>query len=150
MVEQRSEPQQVDRSGESPASTRESSQNAGDAASQGGTNERGMGAALQGKARDVADSVEGTPGDMADAARENVAAALEGGAERLSGIGGSGPASAATGTAAEGLRETAAYLRENEPTEIWSDIEGYVKRYPGRSVIAAVAAGLMLGRILRR
>jgi hypothetical protein len=51
--------------------------------------------------------------------------------------------------AAAGLQDAATYLREHDAAEMWGDVESYVKRYPGRSVLMAVATGLVVGRILR-
>ncbi len=109
--------------------------------------------AAKSKASEVADDLrekaQDKAIDAADAGRENAAAALEGGAKRVSDMGGDGIASAATDYAADGMRDAAKYLRNNEAEEIWDDLERYVKRYPGRSMIAAIAAGVIVGKILR-
>lgn len=51
--------------------------------------------------------------------------------------------------AADGLEKTATYLREHEATEIWTDVEAFVKEHPVQAAISALAAGFVLGRVLR-
>jgi hypothetical protein len=51
--------------------------------------------------------------------------------------------------AADGLERTAGYLRDHETTELWSDVQEYVKLHPATSLVGAVAAGFVLSRILR-
>lgn len=105
--------------------------------------------AVQAKAEDIRDNVKDTAADAADSARENAAAALEGGAKRVGEMGGDGMAATATDFAAGGMRDAAQYLRANETDEIWADVERYVRRYPARSLFAAIAAGVVVGKILR-
>ena len=52
--------------------------------------------------------------------------------------------------AAGWLDEAAEYVREVDPQKVKSDLQNQVKRNPGRSLLVAGAAGLLLGILLRR
>jgi len=52
--------------------------------------------------------------------------------------------------AAEWLERSADYVKEIEPQQLKSDIEDQIRRHPGRSLLIAGVAGLILGRVLRR
>jgi hypothetical protein len=51
---------------------------------------------------------------------------------------------------ANGLDRVASYVRDADPQRIRRDIEDSVRQNPGRSLLIAGAAGLILGAILRR
>jgi hypothetical protein len=53
-------------------------------------------------------------------------------------------------TAAGWLDDTSIYVRNADPQKIKSDIQTQVKRNPGRSLLIAGAAGLLLGVLIRR
>jgi ElaB/YqjD/DUF883 family membrane-anchored ribosome-binding protein len=52
--------------------------------------------------------------------------------------------------AAGWLNRSADYVQDFSPQHLKSDIEEQVRRNPGRSLLIAGAAGLILGAILRR
>lgn len=52
--------------------------------------------------------------------------------------------------AADWLERSADYVNEMEPQRLKSDIEGQVRRNPGRSLLIAGIVGLALGGLLRR
>lgn len=52
--------------------------------------------------------------------------------------------------AADWLDRSAEYVRVAEPQRLKSDLENTVRRNPGRSLLIAGIAGLVIGRILRR
>jgi ElaB/YqjD/DUF883 family membrane-anchored ribosome-binding protein len=52
--------------------------------------------------------------------------------------------------AAEWLERSAVYVKDIEPHQLRSDIEEQVRRHPGRSLLIAGIAGLILGRVIRR
>ena len=52
--------------------------------------------------------------------------------------------------AADWLDASADYIRELDPQRIKTDIENQVRRNPGRSLLIAGAAGLILGVLVRR
>ena len=52
--------------------------------------------------------------------------------------------------AADWLDASANYIRELDPQKIKTDIENQVRRNPGRSLLIAGAAGLLLGELVRR
>jgi ElaB/YqjD/DUF883 family membrane-anchored ribosome-binding protein len=53
-------------------------------------------------------------------------------------------------TAASWLDDASGYIREVDPQRVKSDIQTQVRRNPGRSLLIAGAAGLLLGVLLRR
>jgi ElaB/YqjD/DUF883 family membrane-anchored ribosome-binding protein len=53
-------------------------------------------------------------------------------------------------TAAGWLDETSIYIRNADSQKIKSDIQTQVRRNPGRSLLIAGAAGLLLGVLIRR
>jgi ElaB/YqjD/DUF883 family membrane-anchored ribosome-binding protein len=55
-----------------------------------------------------------------------------------------------THSAADRLQDTAKYFRESELEDIAQDVQGVVKRYPGRSLAAAAILGFLIARGLRR
>ena len=52
--------------------------------------------------------------------------------------------------AAGWLNSSADYIRDMEPQRLKSDIQNEVRRNPGRSLLIAGAAGLILGALFRR
>ena len=54
------------------------------------------------------------------------------------------------GQAAGWLDDAAEYVREADPQKVKADLQNQVKRNPGRSLLVAGAAGLLLGFLLRR
>lgn len=54
------------------------------------------------------------------------------------------------GQASAWLDNAADYVREVDPQKAKADLQNQIRRNPGRSLIVAGAAGLMLGIVLRR
>ncbi|MCI0662822.1 MAG: hypothetical protein L0220_17275 [Acidobacteria bacterium] len=52
--------------------------------------------------------------------------------------------------AADWLERSADYVKVIEPQQLRSDFEDQVRRHPGRSLLIAGIAGLILGRVFRR
>jgi ElaB/YqjD/DUF883 family membrane-anchored ribosome-binding protein len=52
--------------------------------------------------------------------------------------------------ASEILNTSASYIRDMDPQKVKTDIQDQVRRNPGRSLLIAGAAGLILGALLRR
>lgn len=52
--------------------------------------------------------------------------------------------------AAGWLERSATYVNEMEPQQLKADLETKVRRNPGRSLLIAGLAGLVLGKLLRR
>jgi ElaB/YqjD/DUF883 family membrane-anchored ribosome-binding protein len=53
-------------------------------------------------------------------------------------------------TAAEWLDRSANYVEEFKPQQLKSDLERQVRDHPGRSLLIATAAGLVIGSLFRR
>jgi len=60
------------------------------------------------------------------------------------------PVAGYAGQAAGWLDDAAGYVREVDPQRVKSDLQNEVRRNPGRSLIIAGAAGLLVGILLRR
>lgn len=60
------------------------------------------------------------------------------------------PVAGYAGQAAGWLDDAAEYVREVDPQKVKSDIQHQVRSNPGRSLLVAGAAGLLLGILLRR
>jgi ElaB/YqjD/DUF883 family membrane-anchored ribosome-binding protein len=52
--------------------------------------------------------------------------------------------------AADWLDRSADYARTTDPQQVKADLENQVRHYPGRSLLIAGAAGLILGALFRR
>lgn len=52
--------------------------------------------------------------------------------------------------AADWLKRSAHYIEELNPQQLTSDLSGQVRRNPGKSLLIAAAAGLLLGSLLNR
>jgi ElaB/YqjD/DUF883 family membrane-anchored ribosome-binding protein len=51
--------------------------------------------------------------------------------------------------AADKLQSASSYVREHDVSEMTSDIESFVRKHPAESLIAAAAAGFLIGKMLR-
>ncbi|MGE0134508.1 MAG: hypothetical protein AB7L91_08845 [Dehalococcoidia bacterium] len=87
--------------------------------------------------------------DAADHGRETTADALDRAASNIKDRAGDGMTGAAMGKAAGGMEAAAGYLKGHETNEIWDDLERYVRDHPLQAVAAAVATGIVVGRVLR-
>lgn len=58
--------------------------------------------------------------------------------------------SAYAGQASNWIDDAAEYVREADPQKLKSDVQDQVRRNPGRSLLVAGAAGLLLGFLIRR
>ncbi|MGK2964323.1 MAG: hypothetical protein ACSLFM_01810 [Tepidiformaceae bacterium] len=98
------------------------------------------------------------PADLRDRAVESAEAARERAADAAHNVSegirerseGSPEAVAAIGTrAADSLDRTANYLRDRDSAQIWDDVEAYTREHPVQAVLAAVAAGFIISRVVR-
>ena len=60
------------------------------------------------------------------------------------------PAAGYAGQAAGWLDDAAEYVRDVDPQKVKADVKNQVRQNPGRSLLVAGAAGLLLGILLRR
>jgi ElaB/YqjD/DUF883 family membrane-anchored ribosome-binding protein len=89
--------------------------------------------------------------ETADQAREKTAEGVESAAGTLrEQVEGKGGIQEAAGTRlADGMERTATYLREHDTQTMMEDIERYVREHPTQAILGAVAAGFIIGRILK-
>jgi ElaB/YqjD/DUF883 family membrane-anchored ribosome-binding protein len=96
--------------------------------------------------RNVRAKIEETRGPAAQKLR-NAASALHGKANQLPG--GETMAGMAHKTA-DTMQATAEYVRKHNLENMVADVDTFVRKRPGKSLLAAVAAGFLIGRTLRR
>jgi ElaB/YqjD/DUF883 family membrane-anchored ribosome-binding protein len=109
------------------------------------------------KANEYKDKVSETASEYGDKAQEQLEKGKEQTASGLESAAGmirertqTGPLPPEAGAkVAEGMESAATYLREHDTTEIWNDMERYVKEHPAQAVAGAIFAGFLLGRMLR-
>ncbi len=92
-------------------------------------------------------------GSTLDTIKENVADKLHAAANTIqqkAAQNQSNPAAAYAGQAAGWLDGAADYVREVDPAKVKTDIQQQVRSNPGRSLLVAGAAGLLLGILFRR
>ena len=92
-------------------------------------------------------------GSTLDTIKETVADKLHSAASTLQQKAGQNRENAVAGYAGQAagwLDDAAEYVREVDPQKVKSDIQHQVRSNPGRSLLVAGAAGLLLGILLRR
>ena len=111
---------------------------------------QGTGRDLKSKAqhvgRNVRAKIEENRAPAAEKLR-NAASALHGKADQLPG--GETVAGMAHKTA-DTMQATAEYVRQHNLDEMAADVSTFVRKRPGKSLLAAIAAGFLIGRTLRR
>jgi len=50
---------------------------------------------------------------------------------------------------ADTMEKTAGYLHDHSTTEMWDDVESYVREHPGQALMGAVVAGFLIAKVLR-
>ncbi len=90
----------------------------------------------------------------ADQARVSTASGLERAASKVqetaNQLPGGETVQNAARSVASGMQQSATYLREHNFGDMQADVENFVRRHPRQSLIAALAAGFLLGQALRR
>lgn len=85
--------------------------------------------------------------------KSTVAEKLHGAAQRLQERAGESETASEMGRwsqrAGDWMERSADYIQDLEPQQLRTDLENQVRRNPGRSLLIAGAAGLLLGRLLR-
>jgi ElaB/YqjD/DUF883 family membrane-anchored ribosome-binding protein len=101
---------------------------------------------------DRANEMRERTGEVMEERRDDAANALERAADRMhdnaNGMS-SGMGSEIVGGAAEQTERAAGYIRTHGAGDVMSDMEGYVRDHPMQGLAAAVAAGFVVGRMLR-
>jgi ElaB/YqjD/DUF883 family membrane-anchored ribosome-binding protein len=96
---------------------------------------------------------QSTAGSKLDTIKETVADKLHAAASTIQQKAGENQQNAVAGYAGQAagwLDDAAEYVREVDPQKVKSDIQRQVRSNPGRSLLVAGAAGLLLGILLRR
>jgi ElaB/YqjD/DUF883 family membrane-anchored ribosome-binding protein len=106
-----------------------------------------------GKAKDRAQEVGRNVQEKIDQSRAPAADKLQGAASALHDSAGSLPGgervAGAVHSAADTVQATADYVREHDVQDMITGIGDFVRRYPGRSLLAAAAVGFLVGRSFR-
>ncbi len=106
-----------------------------------------IGRQAQDKASELADRAR----EQAEAGREQAAGGMHQAARKVreSTSGKGGMQEQIGGKAADQMERASGYLREHNTSEIMDDMERYDREHPMQAVAGAVAAGFVIGRILR-
>jgi hypothetical protein len=51
---------------------------------------------------------------------------------------------------ADGIDTTASYIEDNDFADMGEDVMNVARRHPGKAIVASIAFGFLLGRVLRR
>lgn len=104
------------------------------------------------KANQVADQAAAKANQGMDSAASglsDVASTLRSQAQGMSGEGVSGTLQDAAEMAADKLETAAQFLRQTDPEELMTDLEGLVRRKPVESVLVAAGIGFLLSKVFR-
>lgn len=110
---------------------------------QAGRRSSGSGSAFE----DSASKMGTAAHNAAQNARTTAASGLEGAARKLQ-RGADGLSRAAQG-AGERIDASARYVREHDASEMMDDMNEVIRAHPGKSMIAALTIGVLLGRAFR-
>jgi ElaB/YqjD/DUF883 family membrane-anchored ribosome-binding protein len=94
------------------------------------------------QAEERVDEKRGTAADSVDQAAQKLR-------ERADSMPGGERTSEMATKAADRLESTATYVRDHDVSQMTSDLEGFVRQHPTESLIAAAAAGFLMGKMLR-
>jgi ElaB/YqjD/DUF883 family membrane-anchored ribosome-binding protein len=94
------------------------------------------------QAEERVDEKRGTAADSVDQAAQKLR-------ERADSMPGGERTSQMANQAADRLESTATYVRDHDVSQMTSDLEGFVRKHPTESLIAAAAAGFLMGKMLR-
>ncbi|MCK9485612.1 MAG: hypothetical protein M0R73_02760 [Dehalococcoidia bacterium] len=103
----------------------------------------------QHRVSEAVDEASSKAQEMEATGREKAAEGAERAASMLRERSDGGAVGAATDRAAEGMEKTARYLREHDTSDLLGEIEDYVRQHPVQGIAGAVAAGFVVGRILK-
>ena len=111
---------------------------------------------MRGQAKEMAGRAEEAAAEgrerMAQAAHQGEQRAADGMEQAASALRERAEGTAAAGVAvkaADGMERSAGYLRSHDTGEMWGDVEHYVREHPVAGIAGSVAAGFIVGRILR-
>jgi len=106
-----------------------------------------------GKTQEKAEEVGRAVRYKIDANRGRVADKLQGVAstlhEKTKNLPSGEKAASIAHSAADKVEATAKYVREHDVQDIMGDVETFVRRHPGQSLLAAAAVGFLVGRALK-
>lgn len=89
--------------------------------------------------------------EQAEAGRQKAASGLRSAADQIRrrGMEAEGSRAQAIARAADTVDKSAQYLDEHEAREMWGTFETFVREHPFQAAAGALAAGVLIGRILR-
>lgn len=112
-----------------------------------GAGEQAAGAMDRG--REMAEETRGRAMEAAEAGETRAAEGMDRAASELRDRADGTPVAGAAVKAADGMERSAEYLRNKDTNEMWGDVEQYVRDHPVMGIAGSVAAGFLVGRILR-
>ena len=102
------------------------------------------------KASEMADAVSEKLDEQRESAAEGLGRAASTLHQRADSVPGGPKVVNLTHSIADGMESTANYLREHDFSSMGEDLLAICRKYPTQSVMAALAAGFLLGRSARR
>jgi hypothetical protein len=123
----------------------------------GGESGRGVGNRVRGVASSVRDKASGIPAMLADGLQAGAQALRQRRSSTETSAAGSSVAIAndptivaVTDTLASGMQSSADWLRDADIDKLKEGVEKQVKEHPARSLLVALGAGYLIGKVLRR
>jgi hypothetical protein len=123
----------------------------------GGETERGVSGRVRGVASSVKEKASGLPAMIADGLQAGAEALRQRRASMETSAPGSSVAitndpsiAAVTDTLATGMQQSADWLRDADLDKLKEGVEKQVKEHPARSLLVALGAGYLIGKVLRR
>jgi len=103
------------------------------------------------RAKEKAQELGENAAEKIDETRRSTAGALETAAGKMheTADAGAQKLSSAMHSAAEGVQNTATYLRDHDARQMMGDVENVVRKHPGQSLLVAAAVGFLVGRAFR-
>ena len=102
---------------------------------------------IQDTAVHLKDQVTDTVSDVGRNLRDRINDAREPAARQLRNA--AGAVTNFASNASETMQATAGYIREHDAKEMVSDFRSFVRKHPTQSLIAAMAAGFLIGQAMR-
>jgi len=131
------------------APEREAPSQGGDGAREGMERARDAASGAREQAEQGAMQARERASQAAEQGEERAAEGMEQAASMIRDRADGTPAAGAAMKAADGMERSADYLRKHDTNEMWQDVEHYVREHPVAGIAGSVAAGFLVGRLLK-